>query len=457
MINIGAHAYAAYRLRIVFNEILNFEPDLIILYTGNNEFIEKRQYDVQRRWFDSVGRLANYSILFRILRGSPLGRRIFPANTLQGNQRDHAAYDEWSKLEQLALELRRDTSQFDLVKAHYAYSVRSMVEGARDNGVPMVLVTVPVNLRDWQPNVSYQGLNGTGLERWQSHYVQGRAALLRGKHDTAIDHLRLAATFNPLHAGTYYFLARAFEASGQFADAFDAFSRARDLDYNPFRAISDFNVILREIANRHPEVKLADAEAQFRTTSTPLAPGFDLFLDYVHPTKRGNLLIAETVFNSIVENRLIAGSVAAVRQFHHEPQPYHCSEERLYVGRGPCGLEGMEYEDSKDFPMQVTLIRLFAIMHQDESVVAKANYLLTTPGAGDNLSTWAKSFVPDALAVHSSLVAAEERGLLAGDLKSAEITRSLNNLRKFHLEYFPGYEEFKEDLQQTSARSHASR
>ena len=96
-------------------------------------------------------------------------------------------------------------------------------------------------------------------------------------------------------------------------------------------------------------------------------------------------------------------------------------------------------------------------MHQDESVVAKANYLLTTPGAMNNLSTWAKSFVPDALAVHSSLVAAEERGLLAGELKSAEITRSLNNLRKFHLEYFPGYEEFKEDLQQTSARSHASR
>ena len=274
VINVSAHMYAAYRVRLIFKEIMEFEPDLIILYTGDNEFLEKRSYDIRHNWLDPISRLANYSILFRIIRGSALGRWVFPANTLQGGQLDHAAYADWSKLEQLALDLRKDPAQFAFVKAHYAYSVESMVEAARDRNVPIILVSDPVNLRDWQPNVSYQALHGTDLERWETHYVRGRAALLRGNYDTAVDDLRLAGALNPQHAATYYYLARALEAKGQPVQAYDAFSRARDLDYNPFRAISDFNAALRKIAVRYDGVTLADAEAQFRSASAPFAPGF---------------------------------------------------------------------------------------------------------------------------------------------------------------------------------------
>lgn len=35
--------------------------------------------------------------------------------------------------------------------------------------------------------------------------------------------------------------------------------------------------------------------------SAPRALGFDLFLDYVHPTKGGNHLVAETVFNKSIK------------------------------------------------------------------------------------------------------------------------------------------------------------
>jgi hypothetical protein len=36
VINVSAHAYAAYRVRLIFQEIIRFEPDLVVIYSGNN-------------------------------------------------------------------------------------------------------------------------------------------------------------------------------------------------------------------------------------------------------------------------------------------------------------------------------------------------------------------------------------------------------------------------------------
>ena len=49
-INCGGISYASYRLRPVLKEVLNYDPDLIVLATGHNEFLEDRTYaDVKSR------------------------------------------------------------------------------------------------------------------------------------------------------------------------------------------------------------------------------------------------------------------------------------------------------------------------------------------------------------------------------------------------------------------------
>ncbi len=54
VINVSAHAYAAYRVRLLFDRVLEFEPDLLVLCTGNNEFLEKRTYLPMREHLDPV-------------------------------------------------------------------------------------------------------------------------------------------------------------------------------------------------------------------------------------------------------------------------------------------------------------------------------------------------------------------------------------------------------------------
>ena len=42
VVNCGGVSYASYRLVPILEEVLGYEPDLIILYTGHNEFLEDR-------------------------------------------------------------------------------------------------------------------------------------------------------------------------------------------------------------------------------------------------------------------------------------------------------------------------------------------------------------------------------------------------------------------------------
>ena len=44
VINAGGISYASYRVRMLMEELVQYEPDLFIVYTGHNEFLERRTY-----------------------------------------------------------------------------------------------------------------------------------------------------------------------------------------------------------------------------------------------------------------------------------------------------------------------------------------------------------------------------------------------------------------------------
>ncbi len=359
VINVSAHAYAAYRIRLIFENVIRFDPDALVLWTGNNEFLERRSY---LRSFPLATRaigLANHSALFRLARAR-LGPALFPEGSLSAQRREDVMADLMTRLRQEAVELRADPEQLEGVTRHYAASVESMVGDARAARVPVLLVTVPVNLRDWQPNASLQPLAGDALARWQAEFDAGRTALLRGDADEAVRRLGRATAASPDHAGSHFALARAFEARGEWERALASYQQACDLDGNPFRALSDFNRALREIAAEHENATLVDAAAAFLAASAPRAPGFDLFLDYVHPTQAGNLVVARSVFDALLGAGLL-GSAPSEARFVHVPAPFY--------------EDGTPYDERRDLRMQTILFSLMGVMHQYEAMLEVARRL----------------------------------------------------------------------------------
>lgn len=430
VLNVSAHAYAAYRVRLIFEEVIEFEPDLIVIYSGNNEFLEKRVYGEEPAWWEPVSRALNRLHLVRRVKGSSLGRRLWPDNTLLADERQHVAYEQWSKIEQLALELRQNPRQYQQVKNHYTFSIQSMVETAQNRQVPVILVSVPVNLRQWHPNVSHQPLQGPTLQTWERLYRSGEGLLLQGDASSAVRRLQEAAGLAPFHAETHFALGRALERSGAYEAALQSYSRARDLDYNPFRAPSDLNQILRQIAGRYGNVSLADAEQAFLAASAPLAPGFDLFLDYVHPTQRGNLLVAKTVYDEIVARGLLG--------------PPSVGSTTVFSAAWPAIDGSAPYDEQRDYSMQGVMVRLFVMMHQYESAVEKARTLWNEPGALEALRRKEDGKLVEGVLNVFPDVIKQERELALGIPVDAHLRRQLDTrLKAFYRDNFGGYEEFR--------------
>ena len=93
--------------------------------------------------------------------------------------------------------------------------------------------------------------------------------------------------------------ARALEAEGRLEEARRAYVRARGADPAPWRAPPDLVAAVREIAARH-RVPLADAERRLTEAAAGAAPGWDLMVDHVHPTARGHALLARSVVDALV-------------------------------------------------------------------------------------------------------------------------------------------------------------
>jgi tetratricopeptide (TPR) repeat protein len=359
VLNVSAHAYAAYRVRLLFDEVIDFDPDVVVLYSGNNEFLERRSYLRDRPGLARLRALANRSALFRLLRGV-LVRAFYPENSLSAQRRERVRAGVLSKLRRETIALREDPQQFERLKSHYASSIEAMLDAAHLRGVPVVLATVPVNLRDWRPNASHNGLSDADRERWREIFDAGRAGLLRGDPDAAIHWLEQATALEPLHAESIFLLGRAWEARGDFPTALECYMKARDLDYNPFRALSHFNHVLREFAAKRPDVFLADLEAAFLEASAPRAPGFDLLLDYVHPNQAGNRIIARTLFETLHGAGLLEKPTGSPH-FSYEAAPFH--------------EDGSPYDERRDPTLHRALLGLMLMMHQYEASIAEARLL----------------------------------------------------------------------------------
>ena len=413
VLNVSAHAWASYRVREVFDDIVAYDPDLIIVYSGNNEFLEPRDYrptSVPRR----IRRfLVEKSHLVRLIDGR-LRPYVQPPISLSGEERERTAYEMWSKVEQVALELRKDPDQFESVLRHYEFSIDHMAQESSRRGIPLLLLTVPVNLRDWHPNVSQSNLESDALDAWQIVYDEARRSLLTGSNQDAVQGFEKAIALDPQYAHAHFYLARAYDALGAHEKALSAYELARDLDRNPFRALGSQNRILHEIAARYPEVFLVDVVERLFTKADFGIPGFDLFLDYVHPSKRGNLAIAEQVFESIRTLDLIPLSDGRFDELYTESS----------------------YRDTNDIRMQTTLLSLFTIMHQYEAVLAKAPEVLRVAEA-HTLRPETIEFIDQVVRMVSRYVNQERQLLLQHehDRSILESQRKEDYRRLFHTIY----------------------
>jgi tetratricopeptide (TPR) repeat protein len=413
IINCSAHGFASYRVRQVFKTVITFKPDFVIIWCGNNEFLERRNYltsGIKKFLFTVRSNLRTLQLIHQLF------------SKYQFNDTPDVAETFWKKVNEEALELRSDPEQFEKVKEHYRKSMEGIVKDAKQHNIGIMLMTVPVNLRDWEPNVSYLELNAADSIQWIQEFNRGGKDLLDKKYDEATFSLNKAHKLAPLNAETCFWLARAYENTNDSLAALRYYVLAKDLDYNPFRVISEFNNTIRNIASINTQVVLLDMEQLMKLHAFKGIPGFDLFLDYVHPTKEGNLVITYEIINKIINSNLIPVPLSKSTIFLDE------------IGE----INKSNYTDENDLYVQFTRFSLCCITHQYHSALHFGKILKNSiTQEYSNVNNAARiRLIDDAIKVMHQYIEFEQKRFNEITSKDEEQI-VLGELRSFYSKYFP--------------------
>ena len=282
----------------IARECADLQPDLFVIYLGNNEVVGP---------FGAGTIFAGYAPSLSAIRASlavrttKLGQL---AESLTRRGPGEGDPDEWSGMEMFTSNTGpADDPRLDGVYAHFRQNLRDICQAGREAGAETILCTVAVNLRDCSPFASAHkvGLDETQLTGWERAYEAGIERAKAGDHAQAIERYLAAAAIDDAYAELQFRLGQSYLAGGQEQPARQAFQAARDLDALRFRADTQINRIIREVAGeRDEDVFLVDAERALGESASGL-PGSALFYEHVHLTFDGNYEIARAMFPVVVE------------------------------------------------------------------------------------------------------------------------------------------------------------
>ncbi len=309
VINAGGISYASYRVAHLMEELATYEPDLFIVYTGHNEFLEERTYGEMRDMPAPVKWTA--SILSRTRTWTAMSSALEKAGALpetKMTQRDQLSGEVNEILTRSAGPERyqRDNELQQKVIRHYQLSLERMVDIARSSGAQIVFVTPASNLKDCAPFKSQHAAQSSPQVRRQVEdlLTSAEKAEEKGHWRQALQLTDQAVKLAPLYAEANFLRGEALFGLQWYEEAEQAYRRARDEDVCPLRALTPMLDVLAEVAEAEnvPLVDYADLLRRSMTSNEGHAiPGEEFFLDHVHPTVGGHRLLAVQLVESLSE------------------------------------------------------------------------------------------------------------------------------------------------------------
>ena len=286
-------------MRAAAKACAKLDPDLFVVYMGNNEFIGPfgAGSSVTSAYVSSLA-LIRAKILLSNLRMAQLagGRqlRLRSAIVVEPD-------DIWEYLSKIS----PDDPKVSAVCAHFERNLMDIRALAAKAKAGVVFCTVGSNLRNWWPIASGHRAGLSKAEKEQfAHLLEAGCALEEsGAYADAAESYANGLAIDDTYAEILFKLAHCHWELENYDKARDYYARARDRDFVMSRANTRLNTLIRQIADEGAghAVFLADAAAALAAASPHGIPGRECFYDNVHPTFDGNYAIAKAVFTAAAQ------------------------------------------------------------------------------------------------------------------------------------------------------------
>ncbi len=309
VINAGGISYASYRVASLMEELIQYEPDLFIIYCGHNEFLERRTYSrmiatprAVRETAAIVGRSRIYTAVQKVLDAFGNGESQRPSEASELPAEVNAILDSSVGPD----DYQRDIDQRDQTIDHYHFNLERMIEMARSVGARVLLVNPAANERHMSPFKSQhqESLSPTDLARWKELVSQAATHQKNGEFAEALNVLDQALKLDPLYALTHFKRGEILFALKRYQESKQAFQRASDEDICPLRILSRMRPAITEVASQYG-IEVVDFQEQLEEKMNTGITGEEWFLDHVHPTIEGYRELALSLFNELQSQGIV--------------------------------------------------------------------------------------------------------------------------------------------------------
>ena len=262
IINLSLTAVNSYTTLGFAKELVNYEPDAVFIYTGQNEYYGGLGV-ASAQTIGGSPAIVNGLLRLRDMRTIQLLLNSFGKKTVVSNQAEENT--EMTRMELMVgdQKIKYGSPLFKKGLNQFRHNIDATLRVLSKNNIPVFLSNIVSNVKDIPPFISENEVGDT------------------------------------------YRTARSFFREGEYETAEILFNDSKDMDELRFRAPKELNMIIEELCTRYSRVYLVDVMEEMKKQSLHGVLGDELFTDHVHPNLKGYAIMAKAFYDAMKASRFL--------------------------------------------------------------------------------------------------------------------------------------------------------
>ena len=266
VVNVGISAISSYTLFDQVDEIIEQQPDAVLIYAGHNEFYGALGVGSNENLGGFPGFVRFYLKLQRLKTFMLLRSVIVDSGKRMTQKFGESEYDKTATLMERIVDSRSielNSPQYKLAMHQFESNLQAIVDKYQRAGIPVFIGSVASNLKDHPPFVDIPNGNEPSA---QNIFNEAKSAYSNNDLETALE----------------------------------KFIYAKDLDGLKFRAPYQINEIIHSLSEQD-FVHYVPVEETLASYVDDGIIGFELMLEHLHPNRTGYFLIGKSFAQSLLE------------------------------------------------------------------------------------------------------------------------------------------------------------
>jgi tetratricopeptide (TPR) repeat protein len=268
VVNVATSAISTYTLYDQIDEILEHQPDAIMIYAGHNEFYGALGVGSNENLGGFPGFVRFYLKLQRFKTFMFLREMIVDSGQwLASSFGDENTNTSGTLMERIISDqsIELNGPEYELAMIQFRSNMEAIISKFESEGIPVYVSTVASNIKDQSPFVSIQD---DELPPANEVFEQAQTAY----------------------------------QNGDSTSAKDQFEYAKTLDGLKFRAPSEINEIIASFPQEFPNVTLVETHQAYEEASPEGIIGNSLMLEHLHPNQSGYFIMGKVFAESLLSN-----------------------------------------------------------------------------------------------------------------------------------------------------------